>query len=498
MNVMFVSMHVCTYIINQSILIKISNKFPNNKKTSIETQHLFVMFRNNFCLINEDIPRKHRPSNSQFLKQVIHEEEKCRQVRAQEILMTSENPMTKEQKQNEEICKELQIIEKEKFQEEKRRALLQQNDDELRELITHIKRAKVQKELVDQKSEQEKKLKENFKIRLEENKYLLEELERNREKSLKEDEENVQRKNAFRLELLKQMAEKDKQREEQRQVINKEREDRQKLLENIRKDIEGEKQDVLKTKDILKQERDEYLQQLELFKSQQKSDAEENHRKYLEWLKQRDEALRLRREKRQQAMQKREALSENIGKQIFSIEQEKQTRDNLLAELLIGERLAKDDKRYMLNAEDQRHRSKNLRDDFLKYFAAKQQESLLNRENKKLAFQEQLKMSRDLALAETEKKNLKILNNKQYREDLLNVMERKKCQREFEVQQSKVAFEQELARKQRYQQEVQAEKLRILKAQPLENLKFLPYKIISKEHRLALGLTCKETTGNAN
>ncbi|XP_065361419.1 trichohyalin-like [Calliphora vicina] len=451
------------------------------------------MFRDKFCSITQQVHVRHRRTNSQFLKTIMHEEQQKRDVRAQEILMTAENPMVQQQKLSSQLCSELQGLEREKFLEETRKTLLHQNEDEIRLLDTQIKRAHIQRELAEQKALKEKKLKEDLKARLEENKLFEEECQRNKEISREEETKNIQKKAAFRQDILRQMQERDKKREMERENIQKDRESMKRLSESFQLETANERQYMLQLKEAAKQERDEYLRQVKLYKSQKKQDAQEDHRNYMEMIRQREETERLRIEKRKENTLKRAALSESIGQQVYALEMEKQKHNDLFLELLIEERLAKDDERYKMNLERQLQTARLLHDDFQRSRLERQQENLLRSKEEMNVVKEQLEMFQEQERKELDKKNLNLLKSRQYCQELLQTIENKKCLMEFDALQQKHEYEQQLVVQQKRRQDIETEKLRLLRAEPLEILKFLPVKAISDEHRLALGLTCKET-----
>lgn len=66
------------------------------------------MFSNPKCVLNKDALRKDQKSESYFQKLVLDEDDRVSDLRAQEILATTENPRVKLQEETTEICKGLQ------------------------------------------------------------------------------------------------------------------------------------------------------------------------------------------------------------------------------------------------------------------------------------------------------------------------------------------------------------------------------------------------------
>ncbi|KNC20681.1 hypothetical protein FF38_04807 [Lucilia cuprina] len=450
------------------------------------------MFRDKICSIKQNVNVRHRRTNTQFLKNIMYEEQLEKSVRAHEIQMTAENPMIKEQKLKSQICGELKQLKQEKFLEEKRKDRLHQNEEEVRHLVVQIKRAHIQRELAEQKALKEKKQKEELQERLEENKRFEEECQRNKEIFLEEERENIEKKAKFRRDLLKQMEEKETKRKLERELIIKERESMQKFLQSFEHDNERERQHMLELKELAKQDRDEYLKQVKLYKTQQKEDAEEDHRKYMEMIRQRDETERMRIQKHKENTMKRDALSERIGQQVYAQQMKQQKHNDFLLELLIEERLAKDDQRYKLKMEKQIETAKSLNEDFERSRWIRQQENHFRQQEDMNVVKEQLKMFQEQESKEFDMKNINLSKTRQYCQDLLQTIKNKQLELEFEATQNKREYQQQLALQQKRLHDIETEKLRLLKAEPLEICKFLPIKAISDKHRLELGLTCKE------
>lgn len=450
------------------------------------------MFRDKFCTITQ-VHSRNRRTNSQFLKNIKHEELKCREVRAQEILMTAENPMVKEQKLKEQICSELKELEREKFLEEKRKSLLHQNEDEIRQLDVLIKRAHIQRELAEQMNLKREQLKQEFQERLEENKSFEKECLRNTEIALEEERKQQEKKFSFRHEILKQMQAKEEVVKEERENIKKERLSMKRFLESVQQDMENERQHMLKLKEQAKQDRDNYLKQLELYKTQQLADTQEDYRKYMDMIQQRDEAKRIRCEKRQNYTEDRQKLSDRIGQQVYSLQKEKQKHDDFLLELLVEERLAKDDERYKKHLEKQMEIARTLRQDFQRSRSVREQEKQFKWQEEIDLNKEQLRNFKEQELKDKEMREMKLLKNREYCQELLESIEMKNLERDIKVSQNQKDYELHLNLQQHKRQEIEEEKLRLLRLQPLEILRFLPVKAISEEHRKILGLTCKET-----
>ncbi|XP_037817886.1 trichohyalin-like [Lucilia sericata] len=450
------------------------------------------MFRDKICSIKQNVNVRHRRTNTQFLKNIMHEEQLEKVVRAQEIQMTAENPMIKEQKLKSQICSELKQLEQEKFLEEKRKDRLHQNEEEVRLLNVQIKRAHIQRELAEQKVLREKKQREEMQERLEENKRFEEECRRNREIFLEEERKNVEKKAKFRRDILKQMEEKEEKCKLEREFVLKERASMQRFLKSFEQDQERERQHMLELKELEKQDRDEYLKQVKLYKTQQKVDAEEDHRKYMEMIRQRDETEKMRIQKRKENTMKREALSERIGQQVYAQQMKQQQHNDFLLELLIEERLAKDDERYKQKLEKQIQTAKSLKEDFERSRLIRRQEKLFRQQEDMKVVKEQLKMFQEQESKELDIRNSNISKSRQYCQDLLQTIKNKQLELEFEATQNKKEYQQQLALQQKRLQDIETEKLRLLKAEPLEIWKFLPVKAISDKHRFELGLTCKE------
>lgn len=450
------------------------------------------MLRGKICTVAQDVKRRHRRTNSQFLKIIMEQEQKCNSIEAHEIHMTKENPMVVEKKLQTDICSELKEVKRNEILEQKRRTMLHSNEDEIRLLDVQIKRAQTQNELLEQKATKEKEDKEKREAREEENRRIQQHFKRNAEIILEEEQAKKHKKDLFRQDLLKQMKEQQEMIEKEKEQIRKERECMTQYITKLKKDDELEKERLEMFKRKTKQEMEFCLEQHQLHKQRHLEEGAEDLQNYKKIQEKRDEFNQMKMEKRRQAYQRRAAVSDYIGEHIFKLKRDREARENQLMELLIEERLAKDDEQYKRKIDQQFQTAQNLRKDMERYRLHRQHEQELKRQANLKANDTRLETYQQVELKEQKQKQLRTLKTKDYCQELLNTIAQRKAEQELEAREQQQAYQRQMDMAKYRQQEIEDEKLRLLQMQPRQILKYLPANAISEKHRQILGLTCKE------
>ena len=449
------------------------------------------MLRGKVCTVAQNFKRRHRRTNSQFLKIIIEEEQKCNTMEAQEIHMTKENPMIVERKLQTDICSELKELKRDEFLEKKRRTMLHKNEDEIRLLDVQIKRAHIQNELLNQKAMKQRFDKEKREAAMQENRRIQQQFKRNAELALEEERANDRKKDLFRQDLLKQMKEQEDMLAKEREEIRKERECMTQYIMKLQRDDEAEMERLAILKRKARQEMQQCLEQNELYKQRRIEAAAEDMRKFKKMQEKTDEFDKMKIEERKQTFKNRAAVSDYIGEHIYNLKKEKEKKEDVLMELLIEERLAKDDEHYKQKIDQQIETAQNLRRDMERYRLHRQHEQELKRQANVKANESRLKTHQEDLLREQKRKQMKAIKTKDYCQELLNTIAHQRAEREYDAKERQLAYQRQLDMQKQRQQEIEDEKLRLLQMQPRHILKYLPNSAISDRHRHIMGLTCK-------
>uniref|UniRef100_A0A1A9UWY0 Meiosis-specific nuclear structural protein 1 n=1 Tax=Glossina austeni TaxID=7395 RepID=A0A1A9UWY0_GLOAU len=424
-----------------------------------------------------------------FIKKVRDEDGRVNELKSQELLATAENPRIKHQEETTEICRELRDIKRNEILQERRRKQLQSNSHELRLLQAQIRSAKVSQELIGQKERLEKLKKEDMRKRREENDKWAEKCEKERQLGIKEAEERRQYRVEFMSGLKGQIAEQQQRRLKEYEVILKDREEIQNRLRQIENEVMAEKKAALRYRDRCKVEMDECMRNKILQKQLEKQTNKDDLSKFLAYSDER-EALKKRIEgERKRLQEERQALSGRIGAQIERIENERQHREEVLLSLLIEERKAKEDARFRQSLEKSNGQRARLRSELEIYCnSAKPETGFQRKEEERLLHEERMRIQRkndELVRLADERRRKEIMEHTKSLQTIIDVRRRERVENAIEkLRESERLFNLQ----KEMDKEIEEERLRLLRSQPPEILRYLPTGVIRPSDRELLNL----------
>uniref|UniRef100_A0A1B0BHN9 Meiosis-specific nuclear structural protein 1 n=1 Tax=Glossina palpalis gambiensis TaxID=67801 RepID=A0A1B0BHN9_9MUSC len=448
------------------------------------------MFVKETCAIAKD-GNKWEFSNSvaNFIKKVRDEDRRVNELRNQELLATAENPRIKRQEETTEICQELRDIKRNEMLQERRRKQLQSNSHELRLLQGQIRSAKVSQELIGQKERLEKLKKEEMRKKREENDKWAEKCEQERRLGIKEAEEQRQYRVEFMSGLKGQIAEQHQRRLKEYEVILKDREEIQNRLRQIKNEEKAEREAALRYRDKCKVEMDECMRNKILQKQLEKQTSKDDLSKFLAYSDER-EALKKRIEgERKRLQEERQSLSERIGAQIERIENERQHREEVLLSLLIEERKAKEDARFRHNLEKTNGERLRLRSELENYRdSVKPDTDAQRKEEERLLHEERMRVQRkndELVRLADERRRKEIMEHTKSLRTIIDIRRRERVEEAIEkLRESERLF----GLQKDMDKEIEEERLRLLRSQPPELLRYLPTGVIRPSDRELLNL----------
>ncbi|KAL9899974.1 uncharacterized protein ACN427_007415 [Glossina fuscipes fuscipes] len=448
------------------------------------------MFVKETCAIAKD-GNKWEFSNSvaNFIKKVRDEDRRVNELKNQELLATAENPRIKRQEETTEICQELRDIKRNEMLQERRRKQLQSNSHELRLLQGQIRSAKVSQELIGQKERLEKLKKEEMRKKREENDKWSEKCEQERRLGIKEAEEQRQYRVEFMSGLKGQIAEQHQRRLKEYEVILKDREEIQNRLRQIKNEEKAEREAALRYRDKCKVEMDECMRNKILQKQLEKQTSKDDLSKFLAYSDER-EALKKRIEgERKRLQEERQSLSERIGAQIERIENERQHREEVLLSLLIEERKAKEDARFRHNLEKTNGERLRLRSELENYRdSVKPDTDAQRKEEERLLHEERMRVQRkndELVRLADERRRKEIMEHTKSLRTIIDIRRRERVEEAIEkLRESERLF----GLQKDMDKEIEEERLRLLRSQPPELLRYLPTGVIRPSDRELLNL----------
>ncbi|CAD6994520.1 meiosis-specific nuclear structural protein 1 [Ceratitis capitata] len=448
------------------------------------------MFGGFRCTIPAEADRKVDVANNLFIETVMEQERRVKDLRAEEIQMTAENPRIRAQQQTKDISIELKSQKVEEFLDKKRRQQLRQNNMELRQLEKQLKAAFISKQLVEQKVATDKLKEEQMKNKRLEDEEFEKEQRRCKEALMEQEKNEAKKKQEFRKILLGQMeASQQKKKDEYTEVL-KERDEMQKLLRKYKADHEAELLDLEQRKENAKKEMEEFRRlQKELKQSEMTQKMDEVDR-FQKMMKEREELnLKIKMERDMQA-QKRAELSDRIGQQLYQVESDKRKRENLLLDLLVEERNTNEDIKYKQNLEKQWNDRIQMRLEFERYREERERRKLEQEQNEDAVFlaemHKQLAERDKLDQLADEKRRRKI---KEHGRAIQEMIELRRRQRAMDAAED-IKWHEYLLNEERKQTEmVENERLEMLKNAPVDVLRYLPSGVIKDSDRKTLGLS---------
>ncbi|XP_017492862.1 PREDICTED: meiosis-specific nuclear structural protein 1-like [Rhagoletis zephyria] len=448
------------------------------------------MFGGFQCSIPAEADRKVDKINNIFIETVMEQERRVKDLKAQEVQMTAENPGVRAQQEIPDISIELKAQKVEDFLNKKRRQQLRQNNLELRQLEKQLKAAFISKELVEQKEAADKLKEEQMKSkRLEDIEFEKEQL-RCKEALIESERKEWKKKEEFRSVLLSQMAESQQKRKDEYTEVLKDRDLMQKLLHKYKTEHDSELMELERRKESAKKEMDEFKRKQEEYKLMQMSQKIDEVERFQEMMKEREEKnlqLKLQREKQ---TQKRAELSDRIGQELYKVESEKRRRENLLLDLLVEERNTNEDMRYKQNLEKQHNDRIQMRMEFERYRKERERQKLEREQNEDATFlaemRKQLAERDKIDQLADEKRRQKIREHGRAIQEMIELRRRQRAADAAE----EIKWHEFLNKEERKRLElVENERMEMLKNAPVDVLRYLPSGVLKDMDRKVLGLS---------
>lgn len=325
------------------------------------------MFSNPKCIIKDDVLRKDQKCDSYFQKLVIDENARVNDLKAQEVLATTENPRIRSQEITTDICKELRSYKKNDILEQKRRQQLRTNSYDLRLLQTQLQAALVSQQLAEQNNYLQQQREQELHRKREEDAKWVAECEKAKQKVLEEEEKERQKKSMFRSTLQQQMGQIHEHRKKVFESIMIDREEMQKTLKRIQAEEQAEKNKAQRSREQCRLEMEECVRNREVQRQLEKEQNLDDSERLLAYQKERDDLKKQMEAERKRQQTQRMALSDRIGNELATINKENKRREELLLSLLVEERNAKEDEKYRRNLEKQIRERNQLRTEMETY-----------------------------------------------------------------------------------------------------------------------------------
>lgn len=303
-----------------------------------------------FC--PEKIERKHDDAEQHFIKRIIMENSKDRNLTNLLAGIEKEDPYNYGRSLDKNLCWALREFKRNEFVESKRRQHRRETNVDLIALEKSVRSGYVAKTISAQnadnqilahnKKEQEK-AEDSFLI--DKAKFTFAEFEEMRARQEKE------RKEEYKRILLEQMKDKCSNKEQEYQAYLQ---DQKAVHEYMANEEENHRQEILKKKELqnlCKLEMEECLRQRAEWLRLKKRESEEEDRKIAAQVVSKDDDIRRAKEEKNRIQAIKEEISDRIGKEIHALQIEKKARQDFLQDLLVEERQALDDLRHREDAE---------------------------------------------------------------------------------------------------------------------------------------------------
>lgn len=278
------------------------------------------MFGGFRCTIPADADRKVDTSNNLFIETVMEQERRVKDLRAQEIQMTAENPRIRAQQETTDISIELKAQKVEDFLDKKRRQQLRQNNLDLRQLEKQLKAAFISKQLAEQKVSTDKLKEEQMKKKRLDDVEFDAEQKRCKEALVETEKKELKKKQEFRNILLGQMEESQQRRKIEYTQVLKERDEMQKLLQKYKAEHEAELLEMERRKENAKKEMDKFKRLQDTLKLEAITQKMDEVERFQAVMKEREEKNLQTKLEREAETQRRAELSDRIGQQLYNVE----------------------------------------------------------------------------------------------------------------------------------------------------------------------------------
>ncbi|XP_053945217.1 meiosis-specific nuclear structural protein 1 [Anastrepha ludens] len=451
---------------------------------------MFSTFR---CRIPVDADRNVDKVNNLFIETVMEQERRVKDLRAQEVQMTAENPRIRAQQETTDISIELKAQKVQDFLDKKKRQQLRQNNSELRQLEKQLKAAFISKQLAEQRIATEKLKEEQMKLKRLENIEFEKERLRCKEDLIESERNELKKKEEIRNILLSQMAETQQRRKDEYTEVLKEKDEMQKLLQKYKVEHDTELLELERRKQNAKEEMEEFKRKQEEWKLAQISEKVDEAERFQEMIKEREEKNLQTKLERQMQLQKRAELSDRIGQHLFEVENEKRKRENLLLDLLVEERNTNEDIRYKQNLEKQYNDRIQMRVEFERYRNDQERRKLEREKNEDAIFlaemRKQLAERDKLDQLADEKRRLKIKEHGRAIQEMIELRRQKRATDAAED----IKWHEYLINEERKRMEmVEKERLQMLKNAPADVLRYLPSGVLKDTDRKVLGISSQK------
>ncbi|XP_011186023.1 meiosis-specific nuclear structural protein 1 [Zeugodacus cucurbitae] len=447
------------------------------------------MFGGFRCTVPANADRKVDTANNLFIETVMEQERRVKDLRAQEIQMTAENPRIRAQQETTDISIELKAQKVEDFLDKKRRQQLRQNNLDLRQLEKQLKAAFISKQLAEQKVATDKLKEEQMKKKRLEDVEFDAEQKRCKEALVETEKKEFKKKQEFRNILLGQMEESQQRRKIEYTEVLKERDEMQKLLQKYKAEHEAELLELERRKETAKKEMDEFKRLQDALKLANMTQKMDEVERFQAMMKEREEKNLQTKLERDAQTQRRAELSDRIGQQLYNVESEKRKRENLLLDLLVEERNTNEDIRYKQNLEKQWNDRLQMRREFERYRAERERRKLEQEENEDAIFladmRKQLAERDKLDQLADEKRRQKI---REHGRAIQEMIELRRRQRAIDAAEEIKWHEYLLNEERKQLQMVEDERLQMLKSAPVDVLRYLPSGVLKDADRKILGL----------
>ncbi|XP_054747433.1 meiosis-specific nuclear structural protein 1 [Anastrepha obliqua] len=451
---------------------------------------MFGTFR---CRIPVDADRNVDKVNNLFIETVMEQERRVKDLRAQEVQMTAENPRIRAQQETTDISIELKAQKVQDFLDKKKRQQLRQNNSELRQLEKQLKAAFISKQLAEQRIATEKLKEEQMKLKRLENIEFEKERLRCKEDLIESERNELKKKEEIRNILLGQMAETQQRRKDEYTEVLKEKDEMQRLLQKYKAEHDTELLELERRKQNAKEEMEEFKRKQEEWKLAQVSEKVDEAERFQEMIKEREEKNLQTKLERQMQLQKRAELSDRIGQHLFEVENEKRKRENLLLDLLVEERNTNEDIRYKQNLEKQYNDRIQMRVEFERYRSDQERRKLEREKNEDAIFlaemRKQLADRDKLDQLADEKRRLKIKEHGRAIQEMIELRRQKRATDAAED----IKWHEYLINEERKRMEmVENERLQMLKNAPADVLRYLPSGVLKDTDRKVLGISSQK------
>lgn len=309
------------------------------------------MFYSKSMFCPEKIDKKYNDAEQKFMKGIIMENSKEKNLTNLLAGIEKENPYNYGRSLDQNLCWALREFNRSKFVESKRRQFRRETNVELMNFEKSVRSGYVAKNIAAHNADNHALAHNKKELEESEDNFLInkakfsfaefEEIRSQQERKKMEEYKSI---------LFEQMKDKCKDKELEHQGYLR---DKKAVHEYMANEQENQRQEVLKKKEVqnlCKLEMEECLRQRAEWLRAKKIESEEEDRKIAAQVVSKDDDIRIAKEEKRRIQAIKEAISERIGKEIHALQMEKKSRQDFLQDLLVEERQALDDMRHRENA----------------------------------------------------------------------------------------------------------------------------------------------------